>query len=359
MSVSDSFSVKSIARDYSVEFIDNFAERVSNWAVKGAFFVVDAKVFDLYRQRMEGAIPPENLLIVEAIEPNKTLENSARVIKSLIEKGIRKNSVLVAVGGGIIQDITAFVSSIIFRGIEWFFLPTTLLAQADSCIGSKTSINFSGYKNVLGNFYPSSGVAIDWEFLESLSDSDIKSGIGEMLHFYFIADSPWAGKIAGEYDQLFAERKRLHKYIRESLMIKKEVIERDEFDRGERNLFNYGHTFGHALETSTGYAIPHGQAVTAGMDIANYISWQRGMLDQSVFDGMHGILMKNMPVFEMTQEHLARYMDALSKDKKNIDGDLACILTEGPGRMKKIRIPLNKQLKHSILSCFECRAMRV
>lgn len=359
MSVLDSFSVKSISRDYTVEFIDNFADRVNNLAGKGAFFVVDARVFDLYRRRMEGAIPPENRFIVEAIEPNKTLENSAKVIQGLIEKGIRKNSILVAVGGGIIQDITAFVSSIIFRGIEWVFLPTTLLAQGDSCIGSKTSINFGGYKNVLGNFYPPSSVAIDWKFLESLSDSDIKSGIGEMLHFYFIADSPWAKKIAGEYEQLFAERKRLHKYIRESLMIKKEVIERDEFDRGERNLFNYGHTFGHALESITGYTIPHGQAVTVGMDIANYISWQCGMLDQSVFDEMHGILMKNMPVFEMTREHLMRYMDALSKDKKNIDGDLTCILTEGPGRMKKTRMPFNNQLKQWMLSCFEYRTMRV
>lgn len=359
MSVFDCFLVKSIFRDYGVEFVDNFADRLKDFAANGAFFVIDAKVFDSYRQRIEGIVPSERMLLVEATEPHKTLEYSSQVIKTLIEKKIRKNTVLVAIGGGIIQDITAFVGSIFLRGIEWVFFPTTLLAQADSCIGSKTSINFSGYKNILGNFYPPSKVFIDLEFLGSLSESDIKSGIGEMLHYYFVAGSPSAKTIAEEYDQLFADRKRLHKYIRESLRIKKEVIERDEFDKGERNLFNYGHTFGHAIETLTDYAVSHGQAVTLGMDIANYISWQRGLIDQATFNDMHGILMKNMPAFEITQDQLAKYMDALARDKKNIDSELVCILTEGPGRMKKVHLPLDARLSQLIFSCFERRTVKV
>lgn len=358
-SVSDSFPVKSIFRDYRVEFVDNSADRLKDFAAKGAFFVVDAKVFDSYRQRIGGIIPSERLLLEEATESHKTLEHSSQVIKILIEKKIRKNTVLVAIGGGVIQDIAAFVSSIFLRGIEWVFFPTTLLAQADSCIGSKTSINFSGYKNILGNFYPPSKVFIDLEFLGSLCESDIKSGIGEMLHYYFVAGSPWAKRIAEEYDQLFVERKRLHKYIWESLMIKKEVIERDEFDKGERNLFNYGHTFGHAVEALTDYMVPHGQSVTLGMDIANYISWQRGMIDHAAFNDMHGILNKNMPAFEITHEQLARYLDILAKDKKNVDSELVCILTEGPGRMKKIRLPLDARLGQLILSCFEKRTVKV
>lgn len=359
MSVSDCFLVKSIFRDYGVEFVDSFADRLKDLAANGAFFIVDATVFDSYRQGIEGIVPSQRLLLVEATEPHKTLEYSSKVIKTLIEKKIRKNTALVAIGGGIIQDITAFVSSIFLRGIEWVFFPTTLLAQADSCIGSKTSINSSGYKNILGNFYPPSEVFIDLEFLGSLSESDIRSGVGEMLHYYFVAGSPWAKKVAEEYDQLFADRKRLHKYIRESLRIKKEVIERDEFDKGERNLFNYGHTFGHAIETLTDYMVSHGQAVTLGMDIANYISWQRGMIDQSAFNDMHGILIKNMPAFEITQDQLARYLDALAKDKKNVDSELVCILTEGHGRMKKVRLPLDDRLGQLILSCFEWRVMKV
>ncbi len=359
--VPDSFSVKSIMRNYAVEFVADFTDRLSDFASPGSFFIVDTKVFDLYRHRIERIIPAERLLLVEATESHKTLEYGSQVIKTLIEKKIRRNTVLVAVGGGIIQDITAFVSSIFLRGIEWVFFPTTLLAQADSCIGSKTSINFSGYKNILGNFYPPSKVFIDLGFLESLSENDIKSGIGEMLHYYFIAGSPWAKKIDEEYDQLFAEAqcKNLHKYIRESLMIKKEVIERDEFDKGERNLFNYGHTFGHAIETLTDYMVSHGQAVTLGMDIANYISWQRGMLDQAVFNDMRAILMKNMPAFEITQDSLAKYLEILAKDKKNVDNELVCILTEGPGRMKKVRLPLDDRLGELILVCFERRVMKV
>src|SRR5271157_5866279 len=142
-------------------------------------------------------------------------------------------------------DITAFVASILYRGLEWSFFPTTLLAQGDSCIGSKTSINLGDKKNLIGNFYPPSSIYIDTAFLESLETDDIKSGIGEMLHFYYYANSSYIDKLIGNYIHAISNRSTLIEYIRESLSIKKSVIEIDEFDKGERNKFNYGHTFGH------------------------------------------------------------------------------------------------------------------
>ena len=351
--------IRSKMRDYALESITDFSKKMKDLTEKGSFFIVDTHVYKIYRDKIDTCVPKDRLCLLEATEHHKTLEGSGALIKQLIDKGIRKNNTLVAIGGGIIQDLTAFVGSMLFRGIEWIFIPTTLLAQADSCIGGKTSINFDSYKNVLGNFYPPSRILIDIHFLESLSEEDIKSGIGEMLHFYFIAGSARAAEIAQEYEKLFQERSRLQKYIMSSLEIKKGVIERDEFDRGIRNLFNYGHTFGHAIESITDYAIPHGQAVTVGMDIANFISRQCGMLDQSAFDKMHDILRKNMPAFEITADNWPKYKDALSKDKKNVNDDLTCILTEGPGRMKKVQIPLDEQLRNQILSCFEYRTVRI
>lgn len=350
--------IKSRLHDYSLEFVNEIQPVIENLSGKGAFFIIDKTVHRLYPQEMN-AIPENRIFVIEATEQNKTLDGCERLIKELIDQGIRRNDTVVAIGGGIIQDITAFVSSILFRGVEWLFIPTTLLAQADSCIGGKTSINFQKYKNLLGNFYPPTRVFIESGFLKTLSAEDMKSGIGEMLHFYLIEGSLYARQIAQDYERLFKERFRLREYIIASLDIKRKVIERDEFDKGERNLFNYGHTFGHAIETVSDYAVAHGQAVTLGMDIANYLSLQRGLLSETLFQEMHTILIKNMPAFEITESNLDRYMRALKKDKKNSNEELTCILTQGPGRMRKVCIPLNEQLGDSILSYFNHRLVKV
>ncbi len=349
MSVSK-MHIQSKWREYNLEFVDDI-QRVLKDALKDqSFFVVDEGLYGLYRAMFDKTLPKERFFLVPASESTKTLEYAQQLIFRLLEKNLRKNSTLVAIGGGVIQDVTAFVASIIFRGIEWVFVPTTLLAQADSCIGSKTSINLGKYKNIVGNFYPPSQIWVDLSFLNSLSVDDIKSGIGEMLHYFFIAASPMAERIYEDYEKLLAQRGYLKEYALESLSIKKPVVERDEFDKKERNLFNYGHTFGHAIESITQYAVPHGQAVTLGMDLANYISLKMKMLSEKDFLFMNRILMKNMPAFEITESHLDSYLHALSKDKKNTDKNLTCILTEGPGQMKKMTIPLDDKLRQLILS---------
>lgn len=153
--------------------------------------------------------------------PGRDLNDIAQVIKSHQGRNIRKNCSLIALGGGILQDITAFVSMVMFRGIEWLFVPTTLLAQADSCIGSKVSINFEMYKNLPGGFYPPCHVLIDPGFLETLPAGEIKSGIGEILHYYLIADSPLTGELMDHYEEHLQAPRKLGKFIQESLGIKK------------------------------------------------------------------------------------------------------------------------------------------
>jgi 3-dehydroquinate synthase len=259
---------------------------------------------------------------------------------------------VIAIGGGIVQDIAAFSASILYRGVEWIFVPTTLLAQADSCIGSKTSINLGDKKNLIGNFYPPAQILIDTTFLETLFVDDIKSGIGEILHFYYYADTPLIGELMAEYDRLLVERSRLRRYIRESLQIKKVVAENDEFDRGERNKFNYGHTFGHALESASHYAIRHGLAVTVGMDLANYLSLRLGRMTLDCFNELHAVLRRNFPDTNLRDLDLNDYVRALSKDKKNLGSDVVCILASGPGHLEKVRLRLDKDLRQIIESYF-------
>jgi 3-dehydroquinate synthase len=350
MLMSDKLVIRSKLKDYVVEFIDDFTVTIDNLLREDSFLIIDKKVAELYSKGRKSLYLQKRVLVVEATELNKTLDYCSNIIEKLLANNIRRNSTLVAIGGGVVQDIAAFVSSILFRGIDWTFFPTTLLAQADSCIGGKSSINFGNYKNLLGGFYPPLQIFIDTGFLETLPAEEIKSGIGEMLHYYLIADNGLYLKLMDEYENVIASPLFLKEYILESLTIKKNVIEVDEFDKGIRNLFNYGHTFGHAIETVSGYQINHGQAVTMGMDLANYISWKSGYIDEQIYQSMKQILSRNMPAFTLTKNNIGNYLNALSKDKKNIDNNLGCILTKGPGHMFKIQIPMDKSLKKMILS---------
>ena len=350
--MSDSLLIKSLFRNYKVHFIEDFTQPLKALVEQHTFFIIDAIVWKIYEEKLKRLIPEELLLIVEANEKNKSLDKCREIIEILVERKIRRNEKIVAIGGGVIQDITAFSASIIYRGIEWSFIPTTLLAQADSCIGSKTSINLGEKKNLVGNFYPPSNVFIDATFLESLSVDDIKSGIGEILHYYLYAASLLFDELITDYTMIIRQRNLLGKYIRESLKIKKLVIENDEFDRGERNKFNYGHTFGHAIESVTDYAIKHGQAVTAGMDLANYVSMKSGLMSLDIFQDIHSKLSSNFPDYDWDKINLDRYLALLSKDKKNIGDKVGCILSEGPGMLIKQQLTLDNHFKEMIGAYF-------
>ena len=349
--MSETLTLRSRFRDYSVRFVEDFTRPLTSYA-QSSFFLVDQKILKLYAKEIENLLPQERTLTVESQESNKTLEFCQLLIECLIEKRIRKNDTLVAIGGGVLQDLTAFIASVLYRGVRWSFFPTTLAAQADNCVGGKTSINFRGYKNLLGTFYPPEEIFIATRFLQTLPLDEIKSGIGEMLHFYLIDGSSCAVRLMNQYEALIEHPRDFAPYIRASLEIKKKTVEKDEFDENERRIFNYGHTFGHAIESVSHFSIPHGQAVTMGMDLANYVSLSLGYLDEENFLQMRRTLSKNMPDFTLLPEGLDDYLRAISKDKKNLGENLGCILTHGLGRMFFTQIPMNDTFKEILSRYF-------
>lgn len=348
----DKLTIKSKYRDYDVIFVDSYSQCLEEYVEGNTFFLIDHNVYEQYKMQTILNLPQERIICIEAEENNKNLDYCQSVMKKMIERDIRRGHTLIAIGGGITQDISAFIASILFRGIKWVFFPTTLLAQADSCIGGKTSINFMNYKNLLGNFYPPEKIIIDMSFLETLSEDDIKSGIGEILHFYLVDNNEDAKEIADKYEYLLKNRKYLVKHIHTSLNIKKKMVEIDEFDKGPRNIFNYGHTFGHAIESISEYRINHGQAITLGMDMANYLSLHMGNIDKETYNAMLGPIKKNIPHFSI-KGNFEKYIIALSKDKKNEGDKLGCILPFGLGQMKKVQIPLDDKIKSLIASYFD------
>lgn len=350
--MSDAMKVKATLREYSVYLRDSVDADVARACDDGAFFIIDSNVSKLYGD-LFARLPKERTIVLEPTEENKSIDKCKEIIEELVERRIRKNNYLVAIGGGITQDVTSFVASVLYRGVEWQFVPTTLLAQGDSCIGSKTSINLGRNKNLVGNFYPPSAVYIDTKFLNTLDERDIQSGIGEMMHFYVYAASPYMERVVEEYGDLLSNRSKLREYIRESLAIKKGVAEIDEYDKGERNKFNYGHTFGHALEAISGYELRHGQAVTTGMDLANYISTSYGMMDRETFQRLHGLLKVNIPRYDYRSIDMDAYLTALSKDKKNLGNDLVCILAKKPGELVKHRMAMDEKFQSVVREYFQ------
>ena len=300
--------------------------------------IVDAKVAAIYAAPLARALAAPSTLRIEATEDHKSLERMPEYVRHLLEHGIRRGDTLVAVGGGIIQDIVCFIAATLLRGVPWVFHPTTLLAQADSCIGSKSSINVGSYKNQLGTYTPPVRVQIATDVLDTLDPVDVRSGLGEVLKVHIMNGWDDIRRLAADYPTLAGDRSKLTEYIRRSLEIKRVRIEADEFDQGERLILNYGHTFGHAIESVTGFAVPHGIGVTLGMDLANYTAWRLGVAPREMYDELHPVLAANYAGFENAYVDADRLLAALSKDKKNIGGDIVLILPEAPGQLRRHRV---------------------
>lgn len=302
---------------------------------RNAIWVIDQNVFNLYSGYFRG-INSDLLILFGATESAKTLDGAMRLHSDLIAKSCKRNTNFISVGGGITQDVTGFVASTLYRGLNWIYVPTTLLAQADSCIGSKTSLNFDSYKNLLGTFYPPKEIFISAEFLKSLSKIDMASGLGEIIKFQLMK-----AKRLSHITEIVSRLEKIERQgycgdalldiVYDSLVIKREYIEEDEFDDERRRFLNYGHCFGHALESVSHFEIPHGLAVVGGMIFANIIALKREWISNNVFDSVvRNLLTRNFHGNSLGlrdnffEPH--NLFDAMGKDKKRIGQGVAIIL---------------------------------
>ncbi len=327
--MSENLVIQSHKGPYSVAFADDLLDGYQRLLSGQPHFLVDANVARLYGSKLESVLEHPHTLVIEATEENKSIERIIPVIERLVANKVRRDHVLVAIGGGIIQDITCFIASTLMRGVTWKFVPTTLLAQADSCIGSKSSINLGATKNILGTFNPPQEILVFSAFLDTLEDKEIHSGIGEILKVHAIAGADAFDRLAADYDGLLNNRAALLGYVRNALLIKQKFIEIDEFDKGVRNIFNYGHSFGHAIESATDFGVPHGIAVTMGMDMANRIAALRELMPEAHYRRMRPVLRKNYSAFADTPIQADVMLSALMKDKKNTTSKLVLILPSG------------------------------
>jgi 3-dehydroquinate synthase len=309
--------------------------------------IIDQKVWDIYHDDLKTFMPP-HVIRQEVREDLKTLDTCILLCEQLLTLGFRRGDTLVAVGGGVIQDLATLSASILFRGIPWVYIPTTLLAQADSCIGGKSSINLKHWKNQIGNFYPPRQIFIVPQYLTSLPEVEVRSGLGEVLKVHLLSGPEMVEQISKDSAQLLTNPETLHQASHRALMVKSKIIEEDEFDQGHRLILNYGHTFGHALEAATHFGVAHGVAVTLGVDMANYLAWKLGRINQADYEQMHQPLRQNLRPADWPPFELKDFFNALRHDKKNKQQEYGFILPSALGTVEPVFSPMEASIEDKI-----------
>lgn len=329
--------IQSHLKDYQVEIYEDFSFMDEQLAVPDSFFALDETVYHLYRERLFKPFEQEladRFFLIRAEENNKTLETAMAICEKISKLRARRNAVLISVGGGITQDITGFAANILYRGIQWRFVPTTLLAACDSCIGGKTSLNYKDYKNILGTFYAPDQIYICPSFFDTLSQRDFESGLGEVFKFNIMAGEEGIALLEQNLEKLLCrDYESLGQFVQRSLLFKKPFIEKDEFDRGVRVQLNFAHTFGHAFETVSHYAIPHGTAVAMGVIAANHISLKREWISRDLTERIETLLLKIIHVdWQCLNTDMDAVINAMHKDKKQIGNSLTTVLMKEDNR---------------------------
>jgi 3-dehydroquinate synthase len=275
--------------------------------------------------------PAGKTVFIESSEINKSLSGVESVLIRLSELGMTKKDNLLVVGGGCLQDIGTLTASIFMRGISWTYIPTTLAAMGDSCIGGKSSINAGKVKNLVGNFYPPQKVIIDTGFCASLPQLEIIAGISEIIKICFArANQDFQASVRlASTANLRDSQEVVEELVLTSLKAKKYFVEEDEFDTGIRKLLNFGHSFGHALEAASKFAIPHGVAVMVGMIAAiNHPAAVKSVETDELklicinyLKTVASDILKPMVEFDLNDFGLA-----IQKDKKNSQESLVLVL---------------------------------
>lgn len=331
--------VKSSIKDEEIYFSDK--ELLDVWKDDysgGDLFLVDKNVFPLVNTKLE------DTLILEATEENKTLSNSHNkvfeILDWLLSKQITKQNKLIVIGGGICQDISAYLTAVYKRGIDWIFIPTTVLAMGDSCMGGKCGINYRNengvIKNLVALFTGPSKVIINTKFIQTLSRRDVNSGIAEIFKLAVI------GGQVEEYRRLFKEN-NLTELIKLGLLVKKSIVEEDRFEKNIRKVLNYGHTFGHALESALDYKLPHGLAVAVGCYLIDkfFLSSEQHKEDILSLIGDELNLLKNLDY--------EKFFNALKADKKNL-GNQICFIVCKEGEADFVYHPFDEHLEQKIIA---------
>jgi 3-dehydroquinate synthase len=299
--------------------------------------VTNDTIAPLYLDRLLNSLGKHQVatVILPDGEQYKTLEVTQRIFDALLEARMGRDTLLIALGGGVIGDITGFAAAVYQRGVSFIQIPTTLLAQVDSSVGGKTGVNHPRGKNMIGAFHQPRCVIADTDTLDTLDDRQLKAGIAEVIKYGLIRDAGFFAWLEQHLAELTARKPQaLVRAIERSCHNKAQVVAADERERGQRALLNLGHTFGHAIETATGYRDwLHGEAVAAGMCLAADLSTRLKWLSEEAEKRVRAcIAAAGLPTCPPGGLTAARFLELMAVDKKVQDGRLRLVLLKDIGR---------------------------
>lgn len=312
-----------------LERVDLVTEKLPQ---KAAALVTNTTVEPLYCRRFAAALAANGVRVVPIVLPDgeahKNWESLNRIFDLLIAGRCERKTTIIALGGGVIGDLAGFAAAIYQRGVPFIQLPTTLLAHVDSAVGGKTAINHPLGKNMIGAFYQPRAVIIDTDTLASLPGREFAAGVAEVIKYGVIRDDGFFGWLEQHIEQVLARDPDALGYaIERACLNKAEVVGQDERETGQRALLNYGHTFGHAIETGVGYgAWLHGEAVAAGMVLAARLSQRLGFLSAQEAARITVLLRRARLPVDAPELSVERYFELMAHDKKVEGGRLRFVL---------------------------------
>ena len=298
--------------------------------------ITDSNVKKLYGEDLQKFIQNQGLEVelfdFSAGENSKNWEVAGEIGRELVKKGFDRNSMIIALGGGVVGDLAGFVASLYERGIDYVQIPTTLLAQVDSSIGGKTGVNIPEGKNLFGSFYQPKAVFIDVEFLKTLPEEEMRNGLAEIIKYGMIRDSELFKYLEKNYSDRTDEF--YLRIIKNSCQIKAKIVEQDEKEKERRKILNYGHTIGHAIESAQGYKISHGRAIALGMVYEGKISHKLGLLNEEDLNKQNQLIQAvGLPI--IYEGNLNDLIEIMKKDKKAKSGEIYFVLPIKVGEVKQ------------------------
>ncbi|MFG6416212.1 3-dehydroquinate synthase [Roseateles sp. DC23W] len=336
-------------RNYEIRIGTGLMDQAHSWQglpkAGAAVIVTNVTVAPLYAQRLREQLsaiyPRVDVVTLPDGEQHKDWASLNRICDHLLGEALDRKTVLFALGGGVIGDMTGFAAAIYMRGVSFVQVPTTLLAQVDSSVGGKTAINHPLGKNMIGAFYQPVRVIADLDTLDSLPDRELSAGLAEVIKYGPIADAGFLTWIEDNLDALRARDKRaLAHAVRRSCEIKAQVVGQDEREQGLRAILNFGHTIGHAIEAGLGYgAWLHGEAVGCGMVLAADLSHRLGLMPSQFVDRLRTVIERaGLPV-QPPRLGGERYLQLMRVDKKADAGAIRFVLIEELGRAGLHAVP--------------------
>ncbi|MCM2972272.1 3-dehydroquinate synthase [Larsenimonas suaedae] len=331
-------------RSYPIHVGPNLLERQELLAPyiggRQVMIVTNETVAPLYLDKVK-AMLPDHMVVSEVILPDgeqhKSLDSASLIWDALLEQGFNRRCTLIALGGGVIGDVTGFAAATYQRGVEFIQIPTTLLSQVDSSVGGKTGINHPRGKNMIGAFWQPRVVLADTATLETLPDREFSAGLAEVIKYGLIYDATFLEYLEARMDDIRAyDASVLTEVIVQSCQIKADVVHEDETEQGVRAILNLGHTFGHAIENALGYgAWLHGEAVSVGMLMAATLSRSLEWLDDDDVSRVKRLLESaGLPVEAPASVDTTRFIELMRLDKKNISDRLRLVLLPALGEAR-------------------------